>query len=351
MLRVFKIVLVCLVIITLQACGPYFPAGTWTLVDTGKPATIVFTEMDFITPDLGWLSGWHSEGPPETDGGEVVLTKDGGKTWNSISKQIPLGIKYVYFYNDRQGWALNKGNDILGTTDSGETWTLVRKAGQTTVKYNYKNPGAPTEIPDPLIKIYFRTDKAGWAWGGGKKADGVEIAGIFLHSTDGGKTWQNVEYKFANELKTVFFIDDKTGWASDIKGGLYKSLDGGETWQKQPEDDLRPSINGIFFINTTKGWLVGDSYIGRTENGGQTWRRVKFKNTYLNDIFFVNENEGWAVGDNSKIMCTGDGGHNWQDQSIGIENQVNITHVRFFDRDTGWASGHNGLLLRYEGKK
>lgn len=335
-----------LTVLLLAGCGEKGPAGTWTPSDTGKPDEAFF-ELNFLSPEVGYVTGWDEKGPKETAGWEIFQTRDGGKSWNVLAKQIEEKIQFVTFINDKTGWALNVDHDILYTTDGGETWAVQRKAGKSKIKYNYNNPGAPTEMPDPLARIKFLNDKLGWAWGGGKKDDNVEQEGVFLITTDGGQNWQKFDYTFSDELKALFFLNDKLGWASDRKGGLYKTTNSGRSWLKQPDDTRRPSINGIFFINETKGWLVGpDGYIGSTEDGGQNWVKKKIGKNFFNDIHFVSDKVGWVVGENGVIMRTEDGGQNWQKQESGTD--YTLTRVQFLNNKSGWAAG-NGVLLRYEG--
>jgi photosystem II stability/assembly factor-like uncharacterized protein len=349
--RFISILMIGLVIFGLVGCQPKAPEGVWTPIPfpDGKQNTIF--ELNFLTPEVGWLTGWSDKGPKETDGWEILQTRDGGKSWNVMAKQLEQKIQYVYFINEKTGWALNLTHDILQTTDGGETWTIQRPAGKAKVKYFYENPSAPTEIPEPLNRIYFLNEQSGWAWGGGnKKENEFEQEGIFLRTDDGGKNWQKSEFPFGNELKTVYFLDNKNGWAADTKAGLYNSVNGGRSWEKRPDDMKRPSINGVFFLNKDRGWIVGDRYVGVTEDGGRNFTRVRVDRSYLYDIWFADENNGWAVGDNNTILRSEDGGRRWQAQTSGFDSPVTITKLKFFNNKTGWAAGHNGALLRYDAK-
>lgn len=350
MKKYFAILLIILTL-TFSACDKPISVGTWSFADTGTQNT--FFELNFVSPQTAWLTGWFEKGPEATEGWQVLQTNDGGKTWTPMVNQAEQKIKYVYFINEKTGWALNLTQDILATSDGGTTWSITRTAGKSKIKYNYKNTTAPTELPDPINKIKFVNEKTGWAWGGGKKDSAVEQEGIFLCTSDSGKTWERVEYPFASELKTLFFLNEKFGWASDTKSGVYKTLDGGKTWQKQPDDMTRPSINGIFFISEKKGTIVGDSYIGLTEDGGNTWKPIKVKDTYLNDVYWIDENNAWAVGDKGKLMVSQNGGQRWEHIKPLLDEPdlANITKVKFLDINSGWAYGNNGLLLHYEMKK
>src|SRR5207244_956671 len=76
MKRFFVIILLCI----FYGCGPKTKVGTWSMMDTGKPDDTFF-ELNFLSPQVGWLTGWDGKGPKETDGWEILQTSDGGKTW------------------------------------------------------------------------------------------------------------------------------------------------------------------------------------------------------------------------------------------------------------------------------
>ncbi len=350
-MRKYFVILLIILVLTISACEKAIPLGTWLPANTGTQNT--FFELNFVSPQSGWLTGWFEKGPEATEGWQILQTNDGGLTWIPMANQAEQKIKYVYFINDKTGWALNLTQDVLTTNDGGVNWTVSRTAGKSKIKYNYNNPTAPTEVPDPINKMKFINEKTGWAWGGGKKDSAVDQEGIFIRTVDGGKNWQKVEYPFASELKTLFFLNDKFGWASDTKAGVYKTLDGGQTWQKQPDDMTRPSINGISFVNEKRGTIVGDGYIGLTEDGGATWKPIKVKGAYLNDVYWVNETTAWAAGDKGKLMVSQNGGQKWEHIKPRLEEPdlANITRIKFLDINSGWAYGNNGLLLHYEMEK
>lgn len=335
-----------IVLVLLAGCKREQP-GSWVSVDFGRPDNTIF-ELNFVSADSGWLTTWKSDGQKETEGWEILRTVDGGKTWSLWPAQIEHKIRYVYFVNGNLGWALNLSNDILQTTDGGETWNLQRKAGRSKVKYNYNNPGAPTEVPDPLQRLYFLNERIGWAWGGGKKEDAFEQEGVFLRTVDGGKTWQQLKYQFGHELQALFFLDPDIGWASDRKAGLFRTVDGGKTWQQDPDDMRRPPITGIFFIDLMKGWIVGaEGYTAYTLDGGKNWTRVRTAGrNFLNAVCFVDEKTGWSAGENGAIFRTQDGGLTWKKEQT--QSEGTITRLQLLSPQKGWAAGNSGVLLKLQ---
>ncbi len=85
-------------------------------------------------------------------------------------------------------------------------------------------------------------------------------------------------------------------------------------------------LSRLFFIDSLKGWVVGDSgIILHTTNGGQNWalQDSRVTNRML-DVFFINENTGWALSwklfssgggqFGTVIHKTTDGGQVWTDK-------------------------------------
>ena len=126
-----------------------------------------------------------------------------------------------------------------------------------------------------------------------------------------------------DELLSVHFIDDNTGWIGGING-ILKTTDGGETWTEQ----LTGQIFSIHFVDINNGWACGSFSGGisnayRTTNGGDDWIEM---NTYLDEIysvFFTDVNNGWIAGwveapPRIVIIETKDGGITWlNEQYIG----------------------------------
>jgi photosystem II stability/assembly factor-like uncharacterized protein len=102
----------------------------------------------------------------------------------------------------------------------------------------------------------------------------------------------------------------------------------------------------VFFISSSKGWLVGtEGLIMSTTNGGNSWT-VQTSKT-INNLFgirFTSENEGWVVGEGGLILRTSDGGRNWSETRVGAQNFLGIS-----GSITGgiWAIGAKGTIASY----
>ncbi|GAB3776209.1 oxidoreductase [Spirosoma horti] len=122
------------------------------------------------------------------------------------------------------------------------------------------------------------------AWIGGTK-------GTFLHTTDGGKTWQTGTVPDAQlcDFRDVQAIDAQTAYlmsagpAEKGQARLYKTTDGGKTWtlqyQTQQEGvffdgiDFWDDQHGIVFSDPLTDAAVGRRwFILTTDDGGKTWQ-------------------------------------------------------------------------------
>lgn len=109
--------------------------------------------------------------------------------------------------------------------------------------------------------------------------------GVIVYSKD-GMEWIQAEVPTQVLLTTVFFIDDREGWAAGHDTLILHTTDGGETWAIQYEDpitggDLPKPILDIYFKDKHHGWAVGAfSLMLETRDGGATWETVDTSDLY-----------------------------------------------------------------------
>lgn len=96
--------------------------------------------------------------------------------------------------------------------------------------------------------------------------------GHILLSAD-GKQWQQARVPVQSNLNSVFFIDEKQGWAVGHDVTILHTMDGGLTWELQkyaPEMD-KPLFD-IVFQDELHGVAVGAyGLMYRTQDAGKTW--------------------------------------------------------------------------------
>lgn len=283
-----------------------------------------FYDIYFLDANKGWIAGSN---------GELLATKDGGKTW--IKQQIFTrdNVKEVHFIDEKNGWLLcdrdkyNLGSNppsyLLNTTDGGETWKKVNFTGGArnrrvaniffSTKNNFgiavgesgsvfamqNNESDWTLMPSPvrylLVDGVFTDDFSGTIVGGG---------GTILFTEDAGASWKpaTIWGKVETKLNSVFYINQKTGWAVGANGKIYQTINGGKRWRTQHSTTSK-ELNDIFFKDTAEGWIVGDDgTILHSTTAGNVWMKDKpITKHKLEKILFVGE-RGWAVGFGGTIL-------------------------------------------------
>ncbi|MCW8960767.1 MAG: T9SS type A sorting domain-containing protein, partial [Ignavibacteriaceae bacterium] len=155
-------------------------------------------------------------------------------------------------------------------------------------------------------------------------------------------------------LRSIYFVDQNTGYATGESGIIMKTTNGGSNWLQQTVISSFHFYD-IFFIDNLTGWVTGE-YLGlphyttvfKTTDGGTSWVETPFgTNENLSSIYFIDNMKGYAVGGNDNpegiVYYTSDGGANWTLQNIPSVNF--LYRVFFFDENHGWASGHIGTIL------
>ena len=185
-----------------------------------------------------------------------VRSYDGGVTWESFNMSDSVGMLIdVYFWDENHGIMIG-GSDanrdschmlILYTDDSGDSWETVF-LGDRTQEWGWK--------------ISFPTETIGYV-SIQKKPYTAATTEYFLKTTDGGLTWFEFPFMFADTS----------------------------------EDEVYSSL-AIGFITPTRGWMgsyVNDRPTLMTEDGGVTWSEAGFGQN-VNRIRFLHPWMGYATG-------------------------------------------------------
>lgn len=86
--------------------------------------------------------------------------------------------------------------------------------------------------------------------------------------------WQQADVPLQTTLTSVFFLDERLGWAVGHDATILNSVDGGLTWKiQQYKPDLEKPLLDIVFKSTTEGIAIGAYGLTfRTTDGGNTWQ-------------------------------------------------------------------------------
>lgn len=188
----------------------------------------------------------------------------------------------------------------------------------------------------------------------------VGAKGVIRKTTDGGKTWGDVNSGITDDLKSVYFLDANTGFIGTTTK-LYKSVNGFATWTSVTLTGAiaSPTYNDVYFADTSKGWVLSSSStLGRvlkTTDGGTTWT-TSVDNTAgnLQTMKIFGSTVGVAAGGGTgkcDIYYTKDGTA-WTKTTAptfpaGIYTRTDIRGLFILDQNTmfatGWGSSASGL--------
>ncbi|MDQ1396989.1 MAG: hypothetical protein QOG64_2248 [Acidimicrobiaceae bacterium] len=151
------------------------------------------------------------------------------------------------------------------------------------------------------------------------------------------------------QQRTLWFADRSRGWmitgyssTDRIDTVLRKTTDGGRTWTPLP--GVAKPMN-ISFLDADHGWVISQSQLYRTENGGRSWDALGLPPKGLLVVQFVDPTYGWAVTGKQQLVRSLDGGTTWTAQPVpepvGDTCFVTTTH--------GWAETGNSVIETTDG--
>ncbi|MCH7579179.1 MAG: hypothetical protein IIB22_02925 [Chloroflexi bacterium] len=285
----------------------------WELILDRPPPS--FKGMDFVSAGEGWLVA----------GAGLLHTTDGGLTWQ---EQAKLSGADVDFADADHGWLVGLSGAIFATTDGGLTW---------------HEQSSSTDVHLGDVAAVSATEA--WAVGRGTGFSDVvdpDPPTAFLHTTDGGQTWVDVDPFPDAWFKEIVALGDAV-WALgrycslDPQHGfcpfgpinvLARTTDRGETWSLEMDVPDRPE--DMEFVDERRGWMIGTvenngpvSHVFGTTDGGITWNQLASAFDHLLGVAFQDEMLGWRLSSIGPRPASGatvdistDGGRDWRQISV-----------------------------------
>ena len=248
--------------------------------DLSLTFSTVFFTLHFFDADTGLVMG---------QGGYVMYTENGGKTWSSLSRMSGTpNINDVSFLDRNNGVAVGTSGSVFMTTNGGKNWT------KKTFPHTYQLSGVDYVSPTKIVAV------------GGSRD-------IFV-SNDAGNTWSTyvINYFSVNNFKDVDFGDENTGIAVGQTLQVYKTKDGGKSWYNIPSDP-----------NT---WFYGTGIdIGLVE------------------VVFADPDTVYAIGGGGMIMKSTDAGETWR--SIFSPATRDLREMSYYDYHNICAVGLDGTII------
>lgn len=267
-------------------------------------------------------------------GGTIFATIDAGNSWKQVPKFTTDTIREVHFTDENTGWLLCE-RDIYSRGQNATSY--LRKTtdgGRTWERLEFEDGGR-----ERVTKLLF--NKLGWGIAFGE-------GGKFYKLQEDGRTWKKSQSAIHFLLLGGAFTDGAAGAIAGAGGTMMFTADNGLTWEKATllgNTDAR--INSVCFAGQKFGWAVGSAgAIFASTGGGRLWRTQESGTTAnLNDVFFQNARLGWAVGDDGTIIRTQNGGAQWYQVNSRVKHRLERV---LFNGTRGWAVGFGGTILSYE---
>jgi photosystem II stability/assembly factor-like uncharacterized protein len=343
--------------------------------------------MTFRDIWLGWVGGNY----PSTGYTYLYITENSGSTWRQVQLPLPSGYSSA-FVSMKSPIFFGPFNAILpvsmvnSTTDSALYFYVTNDAGYKWVTTGLVRGGE-------LAYTDFITLNDGFV---------CDRSGVFHVTHNAGVDWTTVTpNRSFPDLRSIDFVSNTTGWAVEIHAdgstSLYRTSDGARTWNLltssqppvtpgptftptatlvppatftpvatfTPTATLVPSatpvvsltptilptpggivqspnIRQMYMIDTWSGWALGDAYLLRTTDGGQTWLNVTPQGISLSGVgastYFMTANYGWlltgiANKDLGTLFRTADGGRTW----TSFDVPFNGGQMQFLSTNTGFV--------------
>lgn len=215
-----------------------------------------YDSMDFWNDNEGIAIG-----DPTEDCMSIIITRDGGSTWNKLScDDLPKvkGGEAAFAASDTniaivgdKTWVATGGETsrILFSPDKGETWKV------------YETPIIQGKVTTGMYSIDFYNELHGFAIGGDYTKPNDTLNNK-IRTNDGGETWQVVANgKGPGYRSCVQYIpnsDAKELVAIGFKGIDY-SNDAGDTWKHLSDEGFYT----IRFLNDTLAYAAGNKRIAK----------------------------------------------------------------------------------------
>lgn len=218
--------------------------------------------------------------------GLILVSDDNGATWTQARVPVQSDLVALYFAPSGQGWAVGHDGVILHSDDRGANWTkqFDGAIGQRTLLPYYQariDKGEKSLEPFaaqvalntkdgptlPYLSIYFQNDRVGYA---------VGSFGMLLASGDGGRTWQ----PWLDHIDNPNFLNLND--IREIAGDVYIAGEQGGVYRLDRDQhrfiNVSPSYKGSFFHivgNAQYLMVVGlNGTAFRSTDRGQSWTAV-----------------------------------------------------------------------------
>jgi photosystem II stability/assembly factor-like uncharacterized protein len=325
-----------------------------------------FRDISAARGDRVWLCG---------DGGAIWSSSDSGVSWAQAKPQSGASLRNVDFSDSLRGWGASS-DWVARTADAGRSWTPTAAAFGVSPITDIVALGETSCLATAGWSYYDmwygwigefklgRTDNPGVSWDTIRDFWGGQVGssrfarvdqhiwhpgtwspnGNSLRSTDGGKTWLDMDTLGAisdGEPLDISFVDTLHGWVIDSRKNIRCTTDGGNSWTIYATG---LDVKRLKMTSLTTGWAVSDSQLYAWTDDDVNWQAVMTQ-PGLQAIAFCDSSHGVIVGLNGLLLRTDDAGQTWVRDSS--EFTSDLYDVFMLDSTHAWAVGQYGLVLGF----
>ncbi len=299
-------------------------------------------ELRFASPSRGFL----------VVGGDMDVTTDGGRTWQSRAIALPAAGSGAapalqvapYFLSAKDGFVAQYGA-VYRTRDGGRSWQAVYQLPAALASSGGGQAAGPTTFVGTETGYVIMGIPNCWAGG---------CPDVVLRTGDGGATWQPVSYEMQGTLpgidappggppggSTALVGWGREGVAAATMRGLFVSRDGGVHWL--PAGRGETAFATVYTVLATApgggALATGNAYLVRVPVAGPLQALWPAPAPAEMDSFGARDGIGLELQPVPEILATSDGGRTWRPMAVPVlpKGGAAPTDIAFADRRHGWA--------------
>ena len=279
------------------------------------------------------VGGWESNDSIAS----IFSSTDNGQNWNFITDNINAIIEDIDFVGGN-GYAVGWSGNFWKSINDGASWESI-----------------------PMTGILSNRDFNDCYWL--DQNNGIAVGGKFLNTDtlttiamtqDGGNSWTMIMDQSGDRLNSVVFLNNQNGFAVGDNGLAYQTIDGGMNWSPMNLPISNRNFNEISFSYGSNiglvvgGWPDNDSIstIIRTTDIGSTWNIIQDGlGSEWQGMCWVDDHQCCLVGDDGHINWTNDGGVNWNEVIVDVDNDMDWHDVHFVTPGKALFGGASGKFM------
>ncbi len=243
---------------------------TWTrFAQIGKGDDYVLDNEAFdpADPNTIYVAVWSVE--HQRDAGDLYVTRDGGKTWQTIETMRGKSIRALTISPSNPKILVAGALDGVYRSDDGAaTWRRISPEGHAEIK-NIESIAIDPKNPDV---IYAGTWHLPWK------------------TEDGGKNWHSIKQGVIDDSDVFSMIVDSSNPSNVFASacsGIYKSENAGQLFHKIQGIPMTARRTRVLMQDPANPLIV---YAGTTEglyktvDGGKTFKLMSAKSVIVNDV-------------------------------------------------------------------